>query len=72
MMKNAFFMLKALLVVKLLKFVSRLFWSCRKWLDKKAAGKWLDKKAKVNFKIMTPQTGKQIIKMGIRKLMPIF
>ena len=58
-MKNAFYLiLKALFVLKIFKFLSRLFWSCRK--------NGLINKAKTNFKIYdatdwyynkTPQTG---------------
>ena len=41
MMKNAFCcMSKALFVLKVLAFLSRLFWFCRKKLDKKATVKF--------------------------------
>ena len=42
MMKNAFFMLKALFVLEIFPILSRLFGYVEKWLDKKG---------KVNFKI---------------------
>ena len=57
MTKNAFyFMLKALFVLEIFRFLSRIF-DC--------VEKRLDKKAKVNFKIVTLQTGQQIITIHI-------
>ena len=57
-MKNTFYvMLKALFVLKIeIYFFSRLF---------SHVGRRLDKKAKVNFKIMTSQTGQQTITIYI-------
>ena len=50
------FMLKALFVLKIFKFLSRFF---------EHVGKRFDKKAEVNFKLMTSQIGKQIITIYI-------
>ena len=58
MIKNAFcFMLKALLVLKIYNLLSLLFVHVGR--------RRLDKKAKVNIKLMTTQTVKQIITIQI-------
>ena len=54
---NAFyFMFKALFVLKISNFC---------WLFFGHAGKPIDKKTKVNFKILTSQTGEQIVTIHI-------
>ena len=58
MMKNAFyFILKALFVLKLFTFLSRLFWSCRK--------NGLIRKLRLISKFMTSQPGLQTIAIHI-------
>ena len=58
MMKNAFyFILKALFVLKLFKFLSRLFWSCRK--------NGLIRKLRLISKFMLSQPGLQTIAIHI-------